>query len=116
MGNTRAWLMMGGALIAGIVAVVLASQWINRQSQAAATKVVVLGVDIQLGSRLSSEMVKLVDWPSSSVPPGTFDDAKNIEGRVVKTSLQRGEAILESKLAPIGTKGGLSAVVTEGKR
>jgi pilus assembly protein CpaB len=108
--------MIGGALIAGLVAVVLASQWINRQSQAAATKVVVLGVDIQLGSRLSSEMVKIVDWPSSSVPPGTFDDAKNIEGRVVKTSLQRGEAILESKLAPVGTKGGLSAVVTEGKR
>ena len=116
MSNTRAWLMMGGALLAGLVAVVLASQWISRQSQSAAAKVVVLGVDVQLGSRISPEMVKLVDWPSASLPPGAFDDPKNVDGRVVKTSLQRGEPLLESRLAPIGTKGGLSAVVTEGKR
>ena len=31
-------------------------------------------------------------------------------------ALQRGEPLIESRLAPIGTKGGLSAVVPEGKR
>jgi pilus assembly protein CpaB len=31
-------------------------------------------------------------------------------------SLQRGEPLTETRLAPIGTKGGLSAVVPEGKR
>ena len=116
MRNTRAWMMMGAAVVAGLVAVVLASQWISRQSQLGASKVVVLGVDVQLGGRITPEMVKLVDWPSGSVPPGTFDDPKNVDGRVVKTSVQRGEPVLESKLAPIGTKGGLSAVVAEGKR
>ena len=35
---------------------------------------------------------------------------------MARTSLQRGEPIMEGKLAPPGTKGGLSAVVTEGKR
>ena len=116
MRNTRAWMMMAAAVIAGLVAVVLASQWIGQQSQLGASKVVVLGVDVQLGSRIAPEMVKVVDWPSGSVPPGAFDDPKNIDGRVVKTSLQRGEPVLEAKLAPLGTKGGLSAVVTEGKR
>lgn len=116
MRNTRAWMMMGAAVIAGLVAVVLASQWMSRQSQLGASKIVVLGVDVQLGGRITPEMVKLADWPSGSVPQGAFDDPKNVDGRVVKTSLQRGEPVLESKLAPIGSKGGLSAVVTEGKR
>jgi pilus assembly protein CpaB len=35
---------------------------------------------------------------------------------VVKTSVSRGEPLIEAKLAPLGTKGGLSAVVSEGKR
>ncbi|HSG00429.1 MAG TPA: Flp pilus assembly protein CpaB, partial [Vicinamibacterales bacterium] len=36
--------------------------------------------------------------------------------RVLKTSVLRGEPLLESKLAPVGTKGGLSAVISEGRR
>jgi pilus assembly protein CpaB len=35
---------------------------------------------------------------------------------VVKVGVLRGEAILEGKLAPVGTKGGLSAVIASGKR
>jgi len=35
---------------------------------------------------------------------------------VVKTSLLRGEPVLESKLAPLGATGGLSAVIKEGNR
>lgn len=116
MRNTRALIMMAAAVIAGLIAVVLASQWISRQSQFGASKVVTLAVDVQLGSRLTPDMVKLVDWPTGSVPTGAFDDPKLLDGRVVKTSLQRGEPVLESKLAPVGTKGGLSSVVTEGKR
>jgi len=61
-------------------------------------------------------MLKLMDWPASSLPPGAFTDLAGLETRVVKTSLTRGEPLLEGKLAPAGTKGGLSAVVTEGKR
>ena len=116
MRNTRALIMMVAAVLAGLIAVVLASQWISRQSQFGASKVVVLGVDVQLGSRLTPDMVKLVDWPSGSVPTGAFSDPKLLDGRVVKTSLLRGEPVLEGKLAPVGTTGGLSSVVTEGKR
>lgn len=116
MRNTRALVMLGAAILAGLVAVILASQWLTRQAQLGMRKVVVLGADVQLGSRLGPQVLQVVDWPTSSVPAGAFDDPKALEGRVVKTSLQRGEAVLESKLAPVGTKGGLSAVVSEGKR
>jgi pilus assembly protein CpaB len=116
MRSGRALMMIGAALLAGFVAVVMATQWINSQAQLGVSKVVVLGVDVQLGSRLNPQMLQLADWPSSSVPPGAFSEIKALDGRVVRTSLQRGEAVLESKLAPEGTKGGLSAVVADGKR
>lgn len=116
MRNTRAYIMMGAAIVAGLAAVVLGSQWIAEQSKFGGSKVVVLGVDLQLGSRITPEMVRVADWPAGSIPTGAFTDPKELDGRVVKTTLQKGEPVLESKLAPVGTKGGLSAVVTEGKR
>jgi pilus assembly protein CpaB len=104
------------SVVIGLGATILAAGWIAQQGQVAATKVVVAAADIQLGSRLNSQMLKTVDWPSGSIPPGAMTKAEPLEDRVVKTSVLRGEPILEAKLAPIGTKGGLSAVIPEGKR
>lgn len=104
------------SIIVGLVAVVMASQWINKQTSVSAQKVVIAAVDVDLGSKLTPEMLRLVDWPSGSIPDGAIVDPQALDGRVLKTSVLRGEAILESKLAPVGTKGGLSAVVMEGKR
>ena len=73
-------------------------------------------VDVQLGSKLVPEMLLMVEWPSSSVPPGAFTQVAELDGRVVKSSVTRGEPIIEGKLAPAGTQGGLSAVVADGKR
>ncbi len=116
MRNTRALVMVGAAVVAGLIAVIIATQWINQQARLGVSQVVVPATDLQLGSRISEPMLQRVDWPSSSIPPGAFSDPKQLDGRVVKTTVLRGEAILESKLAPVGAKGGLSAVVNEGKR
>jgi pilus assembly protein CpaB len=86
------------------------------QSAGSTVKVAVANTDINLGQRLAPEFVKLVEWPRESLPPGTLSDLKTVDGRVTKASVMRGEPILESKLTPAGTKGGLSAVIAEGKR
>jgi len=104
------------SVIIGLGATIVAAGWISQQAQVASTKVVVAAGDIQLGSRLTSQMLKTVDWPSGSIPPGAIAKADALEDRVVKTSILRGEPILDAKLAPVGTKGGLSAVIPEGKR
>ena len=104
------------AIVLGLGAVVLASRWVAQQATVASSKVVVAAKDLDLGTRLTPEMLKLVDWPKASLPEGTVQDPKTLDTRVVKTSLLRGEPILESKLAPLGAKGGLSAVIGEGKR
>lgn len=116
MKNTRAILMLLIALVAGAAAVVSASRWLLQQSSGSVKQVVVAASDLNLGQPLNGSQLRLVSWPSSSVPPGAFEDVKALEGRVVRTSLLRGEPVLDAKLAPVGTKGGLSAVINDGKR
>lgn len=116
MRNVRTLMMLLVAALAGLAAVVLASRWMVEQSAGSTVKVAVANTDINLGQRLAPEFVKLVEWPRESLPPGTLSDLKTVDGRVTKASVMRGEPILESKLTPAGTKGGLSAVIAEGKR
>jgi pilus assembly protein CpaB len=116
MRNPKALAMLVLSVLIGLGATLVAAGWIAQQGHAASTKVAVAAVDIQLGSRLNSQMLKLVDWPSGAIPPGALSEAEPLHDRVAKTSILRGEPILEAKLAPVGTKGGLSAVIPEGKR
>src|SRR6266545_46288 len=96
MKNSRAVVMLVIAAITGLVAVILASQWINQKAYAGESKLAVAVADMDLGARLTPEMVRLVDWPAGSIPSGAFTDPKMLDGRVTKTSLQRGEPLLES--------------------
>jgi pilus assembly protein CpaB len=116
MKNARAAVMLFISILLGLGVTALAVVWVAQKGAIASNKVVVAAIDIELGNRLNAQMLKTVDWPTGSVPPGGFDDVKNLQDRVVRTSIQRGEAILSSKLAPLGTQGGLSAVIAEGKR
>jgi pilus assembly protein CpaB len=103
------------AMIAGLVAVVLAARWIQNQGGEKGS-IAVANADIELGGRITPEMVRMTEWPEGSKPAGAFDDPAKLTGRVVLVAMQRGEPLTEGRLAPIGTKGGLSAVVPEGKR
>ncbi|VTU19906.1 Flp pilus assembly protein CpaB [Variovorax sp. RA8] len=116
MRNIKAIALLVLALLAGLAAAVYATGWVSRQGGVASNKVVVAAVDIELGSRVNAQMLTTVDWPSGSVPPGAFTDVQALQDRVVKVGVLRGEALMEGKLAPVGTQGGLSAVIAAGKR
>lgn len=116
MKNTRAIVMIGVSCVAAIAAVVLASRWINEQAAISTQKVVVAANEINVGTPLTAGMLKVADWPANSVPEGSFTDTAALDTRVTRVVLQRGEPLLESKLAVRGSTGGLSAVVAEGKR
>jgi pilus assembly protein CpaB len=108
--------MMVVAVGMAFVAVFVAARWINAQASTSTARVAVAQIDISLGARITPEMIQMVDWPASVQPPGAIKEAKLLDTRVARSSILRGEPILESKLAPPGTQGGLSAVVAEGKR
>lgn len=116
MKNIKAFALLLVAVVLGLAAAVYANAWIGQRSQVSANKVVVAAVDIPAGGRIAPEMLTTLDWPSGSLPAGAVTDPAVLKERVVKLDVVRGEAIIEGKLAPVGTKGGLSAVITEGKR
>jgi pilus assembly protein CpaB len=116
MKNLRAVTMLLIAVVLGLAAVVLASRWLLDKSAAGSTRIVVAAVDVNLGQRLAPEMLALAEWPANGLPHGALVDPSKLGGRVLKSSLLRGEPLTEAKLAPLGTMGGLSAVIAEGKR
>lgn len=116
MRNLKAIAFFALAIIVGLAAAVYAAGWVSQRANLASTKVVVAAVDIELGSKVNPQMLTVVEWPQTSVPEGAFRDVKDVQDRVVKVGLMRGDAVLDRKLAPAGTQGGLSAVIAEGKR
>ena len=115
MKNTRAIVMLGIAVLLGLVAVGLAVQWLG-DKRGMGQKVAVAARDLQPGTELTPSAVTTIDWPAGQTPAGAFSEPAQLDGRVLKTVMTRGEPVLESKLAPIGTKGGLSSVIDPGKR
>lgn len=116
MRNSRAVLMIGVSAVLGLLAMMFAAQWLGQKAALATKRVVVVARDVQLGTALSPDALKTVDWPSSSLPEGAMHDIKTADARVIRVGLQRGEPVLESKLAPVGTRGGLSSIISSGKR
>ncbi|HEY1225961.1 MAG TPA: Flp pilus assembly protein CpaB, partial [Ramlibacter sp.] len=116
MKNIKAFAMLALAVLIGLAAAVYAARWAAQRGNISASRVVVAAVDIELGSRINPQMLTTVEWPAGSVPTGAFNDAKALQDRVTRVGIPRGDAVLDRKLAPPGTTGGLSAVIAEGKR
>lgn len=108
--------MLGVSVAVAAVAVFFAARWLSDQGSLATAKVAVAKSEIAPGTPITPDLVSLADWPRGSVPKGAFDNAAPLKDRVTSVGVSTGEPILESRLAPVGSKGGLSAVITPGKR
>jgi len=115
MKNLKAFGLLFIAVLIGVTAAVYAANMATTQT-VVSNKVIVAAVDIELGGKITPQMLTTVDWPVGSMPAGAFKDVKDLQDRVVMTGVMRGEAVLERKLAPPGSQGGLSAVIAQGKR
>lgn len=116
MRNVKALALLLLAIVIGLAAALYAAGWVAQRATVASRKVAVAAVDIELGSKINPQMISMVDWPAGSIPNGAFTDVAAVQERVVKMAIPRGDAILERKLSPAGSTGGLSAVIAEGKR
>src|SRR5450631_2266411 len=81
----------------------------------ATTKVVAAAGDIKLGTMLTAANLTTVDI-AGTPPKGAILDPKNAINRGVISDLYQGEPILESRLAPAGSGGGLAATIPAGMR
>ena len=83
-----------------------------------AETIVVASVNIGMAETVTSQHVRLVAWPTASIPSGAVRSLAEAEGRVVRSSIVAGEPLLDGKLAPqLSGKGGLMPMlVPEGLR
>ena len=113
------------ALFFGGMAAYLASGWLKAKSPKAnqitqqtvqTAPVVVAAKDIVAGSILETDLLKTVPWPQDFPVAGALSDTEALKGRVARYPLAPGEVILENKLAPRGTPGGLAGIIKNDKR
>ena len=118
MRNKRFFFVLAGALLFGLLAAVSVSRYLS-SAQAytkSLSRVAVAKVAIPVGTKIIPEQVMIVQFPKESTPDGTFDSPEKLAGRVAIANIAPREPITESRLAPEGTAGGLSAVIPEGYR
>jgi pilus assembly protein CpaB len=110
---------MGALLLAltlGLAAAAYAASWLQQQATANTFQVIVAERDLTMGTRLQPDMLQTLDWPKAAAIQGPLTTLDQAVGRVIRTPLLRGEPLLQSKLAPMGEKGGLSSVLAPGQR
>jgi pilus assembly protein CpaB len=77
--------------------------------------IVAASAPIKIGAVLTAADVKTVEIVGE-LPEGAIQDPKKALGRGVLASLYSGEPILEGRLAPLGSGGGLAATIPSGMR
>ena len=113
------------AIIFGIAAVFLANQWMSARvtdqkvvikEQAPMAKIVIAGLDLDMGTLLSEKNLSLVAWPKANIPKGAFTSLDSIVGRVASTKVIAGTPLIDRQLAAPGSGVGLVASIKPGKR
>jgi pilus assembly protein CpaB len=77
--------------------------------------VLVAASDIKLGSVLRDTDLKTAEW-AGPIPKGAVQRRQDAVGRGVVSNIYQGEPVLDSRLAPIGSGGGLAATIPTGMR
>jgi pilus assembly protein CpaB len=78
--------------------------------------VVVSAADLDIGAELTTEDVRVIDWPASSVPKDAISDPKEVVGRGLILPVIQNEPILPMKLASKDAGAGLPPAIPPGLR
>jgi pilus assembly protein CpaB len=111
--------LLFATIVATVASLLLYRLLINRPQPAKAamstTQIVLASRDIDVGTVLKEDDVKLSDWPGA-VPVGASTKAQDVVGRGITTAIYAREPVIESRLAPRGAGGGLAAMIPPGMR
>jgi pilus assembly protein CpaB len=129
--RTSTIVMIGFAVLFGLLAVFIAQSWLNNQAdmraknleaqnKPLATKtIVVASKPLRFGNDLTSMSLREIPWPADMVPAGAFNTIAELTSagrRVVLAAIEANEPILASKITGAGQRATLSAVLQEGMR
>jgi pilus assembly protein CpaB len=123
--------MVGFAVVFGLLAVFIAQAWLNNQADLRAknfdaTKsavvtqtIVVAKQPLRFGTQLDASMIEEVPWPSQALPTGAFAKVGELlhgGDRVVLAAIERNEPVLALKVTGAGQRATLSALVAPGMK
>jgi pilus assembly protein CpaB len=124
--------MVGFAVVFGLLAVFVAQAWLNRQAElrlrsmdtkpqstVASRTIVVATAPLRFGAQLSAQNLREAAWSESAIPAGTFPSINELLApgkRIVLASIEPNEPILRSKITGPGQRATLSAVIEPGMK
>jgi pilus assembly protein CpaB len=126
--------MIGFAVLFGLLAVFLAQSWLNSQAEArlksleaqnqrkpmATQTIVVASRALRFGAEADASSLREIAWPEDAVPVGAFNKITDVLSsggrRVVLTAIETNEPILASKITGPGQRATLSAALADGMR
>jgi pilus assembly protein CpaB len=123
--------MIGFAVLFGLIAVFLAQAWLNSQAEMRAKSlesqkkpiatqtIVVASKPLRFGAELGAMSLREIQWPEESVPAGAFNKISDLTSsgrRVVLTPIEANEPVLASKITGAGQRATLSALLQDGMK
>lgn len=118
--NARLALVLAVALtaagLASLVVYKVVSSIPVREVEVASLQAVVAAKSIPVGTIVTSDHLKLVPWPARNQVPGAFTKIEAVVNRGAIVEVAENEPLTESKLAPLGSGGGLPPTIPEGMR
>jgi pilus assembly protein CpaB len=129
--RTSTIVMIGFAVVFGLLAVFLAQTWINNQANERLRNleaqrkapppertIVVAKRPLRFGDELNAMSLREMPWPQDALPAGAFGKVADLTGskRVVLLPIEVNEAILASKITGPGQRATLSAVLGDGMK
>src|SRR5262249_10976842 len=106
------------AIVMGGMAAFMARSWLQSQTKAQSTTIVVAAEPLKFGATLSRENVTEIAWagPKISASFETTEELFKDGRRGVLAPLERNEPILRSKVTGPGQRASLSSLLDDGKR
>lgn len=103
------------AICAFLVYRVVGNSMAAATHQSNTVKVVAAATDLKLGTLLTAANLSSIEI-AGPLPKGAILKPEQAVGRGVISDIYQGEALVEGRLAPVGSGGGLAATIPEGMR
>jgi pilus assembly protein CpaB len=123
-------LMIGFAVVFGLLAVFLAQSWLNSQAEMRARSLeaqqkkpiatrtlVVASKPLRFGTELTAQHLREMGWPQDALPAGSFATIAELLSsgrRVALTAIETNEPVLGTKITGGNQRATLSAVLRDG--
>jgi pilus assembly protein CpaB len=123
--------MIGFAVLFGLLAVFLAQSWLNNQAEMrmknmeaqnkplATRTIVVAAKPLRFGTEINATMVREIPWSEESIPTGAFTTVSQLLAggkRVVLAAIEQNEPVLSVKVTGAGQRASLSSLVGDGMK